>query len=104
MINCHQRVIEWNQTGTDWQKGFIDWDEESPEDLLVSLLAAVTGPANLRDNHNGDNDNNDDDHNGDVKDDYDVEHGGEDDDGNLAKALAQGTGAMTWALAVLHSA
>ena len=70
------------------------WNEESPEDLLVSLFTAVTSPANLCD----------DDDDGDDDDDDDDDDVGEDgDDGNLAVALAQGTGAMTWALPVLHN-
>ena len=78
------------------------WNEESPEDLLVSLFTAVTSPANLCDDDDDDEDDyNDDD---DDDDDNDDEVGGEDgDDGNLAVALAQGTGAMTWALPVLHN-
>ena len=82
------------------------WNEESPEDLLVSLFAAVSSPANLCDNDDDYNDDDDDDNDYDEDDegDNDDEVGGEDDDdGNLAVALAQGTGAMTWALPVLHN-
>ena len=61
-----------------------------PEDLLISLFAAVPSPANLGEEEIDDDDDDDDDGDGDA------------DDENLAVAFSLGTRSMTWALPVLH--
>ena len=61
-----------------------------PEDLLISLFAAVPSPANLGEEEIDDDDDDDDDGDGDA------------DDENLAVAFSLGTRSMTRALPVLH--